>query len=194
MKGKRSAKEKGEPSAKDKGEQSANEKGQKSPKDNLQALTQLCAENNDTIGNMVNLLYQINSGPTTDATVREHVGTCTPASGQAFPATEADCRAYPGTWQYDPDADTPTEKLVRKLPHAAKQLNELNEICKDSIELVQKVTGLLKEINQGQPGQMIGVCRLQDGKCFPGTQKACAEAGGIWSYVLPPPAAKKPRK
>src|SRR5207245_7324215 len=114
------------------------------------------------------------------------------SGGAVFQATEVPCRNFPGTWSYAPDADdSPHKELLRKLPHATKQLNQLDQLGKDNQQLVHQVAALLKGLNQDQPAERIGICVLQDGKCFPGTERQCQQAGGSWSYFLPPPMTKK---
>ena len=175
--------------AKENGDKIEKQKGKRGAKDDLQALTDLCAEKQQTIGRVVQLLAEVNTASVTDP-----IGTCTLPTGGVRQTTHAECDSLRGSWSYDPDDDDEDkmhQELLRKMPQAAKQLNELKQISKDSAALLQKLAGMLEELNEKQPGKMVGVCRLPDGKCVPGTERECQQAGGVWSYVLPPPATKK---
>jgi hypothetical protein len=170
-------------------------KGDESTKETSQTLKQLCTDNKEVIGKMVNLLQELNSPPNPI----DQRGICYPLSGGACIGglTKAQCDSVPGIYRakYGPERkisgkkdgrlksrrDAYIESMLRELPDAGKKLHQL---CMKNEDLVQELVELLRDAKKGRGGP-VGICRLPNGECRPGTKKECAKLGGVWSAILP---------
>jgi len=175
--------------------------GKKSAKVSKPTLQQLCADHANVIAQMVDLLHKMNIGR------GDPIGTCCPWSGApCFACTKIECDSVPGDWHErepidDPDSgDDPDPEFTKKqyelatrllllhLPETAKQYNQL---CASNPEVAHQLSALLNAANKDQRGDPIGIFRLPDGSCKPGTKKECDAAGGIWSSIVHPGSANR---
>jgi hypothetical protein len=157
--------------------------------DKLKELKDLCVKKKEDVRKMLDLLQKANH-----AEAVGRMGWCSPRpegpNFTAFACTQAECNLIPGDWSLDHPTEQEYQDFVAcillKYPAAAREAAEaLNQEYKNN-SVFKQLVDLLQAVNEGQPGEPVGICLSKTGEYSAATKAECEGDLSIISFHPPP--------